>query len=211
MKKLLLVLIIVVALLLSSCDKNYADNDKALHNKITFIHGENGHKTLIYNGISYYFDKYALLDAWEDGWSGEKDDIKDDIMITWTGAWMGPHLMYTVEYYSYTQDSPLFIYSSIGEVYFCETYDYKFDTFVVEGTNAKFVLSDAIRVDETFGSLCGSNTSVILRSETYPRVFSDLDIVSIEGTWYARTRRCYCYEITDEFKQLLIENKIIEN
>ena len=207
MKKLLLVLIIVVALLLSSCDRNYTDNDKALHNKVTFIYDENDDKTLIYNGISYYFDKYALFIVWEEDWWENQGEIKDDIMIAWTG----PHLTSTVEYYSYTQDSPLFIYSSIGEVYYCETYDYKFDTFVVEGTNAKFVLSDAIRVDETFGSLYSSNTSVILRSETYPRVFSDLDIVSIEGTWYAKTRGCYCFEITDEFKQLLIENKIIEN
>ena len=58
-------------------------------------------------------------------------------------------------------------------------------------------------------SVHGSKTKVVLRSETNPRVFSLLSLHLIDGTWYVSTSHLYGFEITDEFKQLLIENKII--
>ena len=208
MKKLLLILIFIASLLLNSCvplsEGFYSEEEKKLYKQVELQEDENGKITLAYKETLYNYDEYGFFSVLEN-----PHCINDgDIMLGWTGPPSG--FFYTQEYYSYTQNSPLFIYTLRGwNVYFCETYDYILDTFVIEGTNAKIVFSDAIKEKIMLESVHGSKTKVVLRSETNPRVFSLLSLHLIDGTWDVSTSHLYGFEITDEFKQLLIENKII--
>lgn len=209
MKKIhLIILIIVVALSLVSCDSNnygfYSDEEKDLYKKVTLLEDENGNQSLVYNEISYYRDNFGFFSVLENSHYINEGDI----MLGWTGSPLG--VFYTQEYYSYTQDLPMYIYTLRGwEVYFCETYDYRSDTFVIEGTNSKIVFSDAIK-EKTEQISHDSKIKVILHSETNPRVASELYLHFENEIWYVSTQNNYYFEITDEFKQLLIENKIIQ-
>ena len=133
-------MIIVVALSLVSCDPNnhgfYSDEEKDLYKKVTLLEDENGNQSLVYNEISYYHDNFGFFSVLENPHCINEGDI----MLGWTGSPLG--IFYTQEYYSYTQDLPMYIYTLRGwDVYFCEIYDYRSDTFVIEGTNSKIIFS----------------------------------------------------------------------
>ena len=52
-------------------------------------------------------------------------------------------------------------------------------------------------------------TNVVLRSKNNHRVVSEIALHFKDGGWYVVTAGSYYFEITNEFKQLLIENGII--
>ena len=208
-KRCVLILLCIASLFLNSCvpfcDGFYSKEEKKLYKQVTRQEDQNGDITLEYNGISYYYDNLGFFSVLENSHC-----INDgDIMLGWTGSPSG--LFYTQEYYSYTQNAPLFIYTIRGwQVYFCETYDYKLDTFVIEGTDSKIIFSDAISEKPAYESYYNFKTRVVLRSETDPRVVCKLWLYLKNDIWYVSSSQDYYFEITNEFKQLLIENKIIE-
>ena len=201
MQRLLGLLIVMLAIVtvFTSCDMR----DQDLRGKVTFTEDSEGHRSLTYQDTTYYYDEKEFFSVTED-----PHTIPDgDVMVGWNG--MAIQWFYVHEYHSYTQDAPLFIYNiRPNDIYFRQDYDYRMDTFLLEGTDVAVVFSDAI-TEHRLGSIYQTEATITLRSQTDPRVVATLDLASYDGVWCVVTRRGHCYRITDQFKELLDQYDII--
>ena len=209
-KNIVLILIISSILSLSSCGLDYRHSlDENKHNKIEVVMEDEDVTSLIYQDTGYYFvgstNFFSVMTyETEDGYYFS---FEDDTLLSWNG---NRYIWYIDEYYSYTVDNPLFIYNSrLKWVYFREDYDYKLDTFVVEGADSEIVwtnIFDSVAKDVDFTS----QKNVGMYSKQCPRIKTSLELSFVDGQWFVRCSDSKTIWIpSDEFLNTLSNNGII--
>ena len=133
-----------------------------------------------------------------------------DVLVGWSSLPFG--LWYIDTYYSYTADNPVFIYMPrLHELYLREDYRYETDTFIIEGTDARFVFSDMFSLSDTFSYQSTSHYTgerdIVLYSEQYPRLRMPLRLFRMNGVWYAGGDRDNAiFEVSDDLLDMLINS-----
>lgn len=203
-------LVISTAFLFSSCGLDYRYSlDEELHNKIEVIFEDQQPVKIIYLNNNYVFagkcnlfsvDTYATAD-------GFYLTYEDDKILSWNGY---RYIWYIEEYYSNTADNPLFIYEKrLGYVYFHEDYDYRMDTFFVEGFSKEIVwnkMFDSIQTEINFES----QVKVTIKSKQHPRIKANFDIAFIEDQWYVQLPDSLeIWTLSDEFVAIISKNEIV--
>lgn len=209
-KNIVLILIITSILSLSSCGLDYRYSlDENKHNKIEVVMEDEDVTSLIYQDTGYYFvgstNFFSVMTyETEDGYYLS---FEDDTLLSWNG---NRYIWYIDEYYSYAIDKPLFIYNSrLKWVYFREDYDYKLDTFVVEGADQEIVwtnIFDSAAKDVDFTP----QKNVGMHSKQCPRIKTSLELSFVDGQWFVRCSDSKEIWIpSDEFLKSLSNNGII--
>ena len=215
-KILLLICTFILILSLTSCDieemlmsnggKEVLELDENLHNVIETVKGEDGLEGIYYEDELYYIDRWNLFAVTDDSWGADEGDV----LLSWNGLRFG----YKQMFYSYTKDTPLFIYeTALDNVFFNKTYDFFSDTFVINGTDAEIVFSDMTNdfSKHTNGDL-RETVCIQLYSKSHPRIRMELELEYIENQWYFSSflqGPSPDWTVSDVFMQILSENGII--
>lgn len=209
-KSIVLILIITLILSLSSCGLDYRYSlDENKHNKIEIVVEDEKVTSLIYQDTGYYFvgstNFFSVMTyETEDGYYLS---FEDDTLLSWNG---NRYIWYIDEYYSYAVDKPLFIYNTrLNWVYFRDDYDYKLDTFVIEGADSEIVwtnIFDSTSKDIDFTP----QKNVSIYSKECPRIKTSLELSLVNGQWFMRCSDSKEIWIpSDEFLKILSDNEII--
>ena len=209
-KSIVLILIITLILSLSSCGLDYRYSlDENKHNKIEIVVEDEEVTSLIYQDTGYYFvgsTNFFSVMTYETE-NGYYLSFEDDTLLSWNG---NRYIWYIDEYYSYTVDKPLFIYNTrLNWVYFRDDYDYKLDTFVIEGADSEIVwtnIFDSTSKDIDFTP----QKNVSIYSKECPRIKTSLELSLVNGQWFMRCSDSKEIWIpSDEFLKILSDNEII--
>lgn len=118
-------------------------------------------------------------------------------------------------FFSDTVDNPDFIYTvfTSQDVWTKEDYDYKKDTFIIEGTNIGITFSDAFG-KESFELYWNSVYNPIIEfdwySEKHPILITTVEVFIKNNIYYMTCLNSFkAYEISDEFLAILQDNDII--
>lgn len=209
-KTIVLMWIFSLILTLSSCGLDYRYSlDENKHNKIDVVMEDADATSLIYQDTGYYFvgstNFFSVMTyETEDGYYLT---FEDDTLLSWNGS---RYIWYIDEYYSYTDDNPLFIYNSrLNWVYFREDYDYESDIFIIEGTNSEIVWSDIFDSAEKDVDFTPQN-NVSICSKQCPRIKTSLELSFVDGQWFMRCSDSREIWIpSNEFLKILSDNGII--
>lgn len=166
-----------------------------------------------YNGIEYVeFDNRGVFAPYTDVENAEADGI----MLGWDAWTIGRGVLgYVSRFYSYSEMNPVFIYETrTRTVYLQKSYDYMSDEFMIDGTSVKIDFSNimnAEKIDVVFKNI-GVQSEIVMYSEKYPDLKIRLCLFRDNGEWYAKSTQGsngYAYQLTQEFKNLLLENGIV--
>ena len=213
MRKLIvsLALIIIISTIMSSCSpKSFAawmkqsKEEPELMNKVDSIYDEaTDEYNKLYKGQVYKFDKLRLFTVTETARKANEEDV----LLSWFQLPLG--IGYLDEYYSYTDNDPIFIYMPrLHKTYVRSDYNYETDTFAIEGIDYQFVFSDML----TSSSAFSYNTlysypyekDITLYSTTCPRLQVYLRVFYISGTWFAGGNDDeLLFEVSNEYLELL--------
>ena len=154
----------------------------------------------------YRIDRWNLFTVTDDNWNINEGDVQL--------SWNGPRFGYLTVFYSYTKDSPLFIYeTSCEDVFFHEKYDYTADTFIIAGTNAEIVFSGIVSdLSKHENVNLHEDITIRLYSKNHPRIKMELDLECIEDQWYFRSAlsgSSPTWTVSDSFVQILVDYGII--
>ena len=212
MKKKILILLLVfwTFLFLTSCGLDYRYSlDKNKHNRIDVIMENDEPTSIIYQDSNYVFvgsTNFFSVNTYntEDGYCLS---YEDDILLSWNGH---RYVWYIDEYYSYTTDTPLFIYNSRLEwVYFHENYDYFSDTFVIDNSGSEIIWNDIFISKQTNIDFV-SQYKISLYSKQCPRIKTSLEIAFIENQWYLYLPGSQeIWVPSDKFITILSDNSLI--
>lgn len=156
-----------------------------------------------YEGLRYNIDKLKLFRVREN----IREIPEDDVLIGWDSLPFG--IGYLDKYYSNTNDDPIFIYiSRYDELYLRSDYDYKLDTFVLEGTDHQFVFADMFTLSNAFSynflNHYTNETDITLYSTMSPRLQIQLCLFCLDNTWYVGGGSdATLFEVSNEFLSLL--------
>lgn len=126
-------------------------------------------------------------------------------------GWTGDRILYS-EFYGDSRESPVFVYvPNTNHTLLRTDYDYKADTYLIEGTTALISLGEDLldtgyTNTELFNRKC---TEIIVSSETHPTLTARLHIVLDNGAWYAISNTHVGYKLSEHFVNVLVENEII--
>lgn len=117
-------------------------------------------------------------------------------------------------YYSYTTESPDYIFPPQEEVFFFkETFDYKKEIFIVEGTTIAFEFSEIFTQNTIQAEGSHSKYKEIrLRSQKHNSLYINAEIWIKDEIYYVFIHNMdfnYAYQLSDNFRNALIENNII--
>lgn len=190
---------------LTSCGvKDRVELDENLHYAIEVLKGEAGVEGIYYQDEMYYIDSWNLFTVTNDS----QNINEGDVLLSWNG----PRFGYLKVFYSYTKESPLFIYDEY-DVFFHKTYDYTSDTFIIDGTDAEIVFSDIVGdLSKHTNVNLQQDICIQLHSKKHPRIRMEFDLVYIENQWYFRSAlpgSSPAWTASDAFVQLLTDNGII--
>lgn len=198
-KTLLLICSFILMFNLVSCGlKERFELDKNLQYAIEDIRKENGVEGIYYQDEMYYIDKWNLFAVTNDSWNINEGDVQL--------SWNGPRFGYLKVFYSYTKDTPLFIYETVfDDVFFNETYDYTSDTFIIVGTEVEIVFSDIVSDLSKYTNMdLQEDICIQLYSKRYPRIRMELDLQCIENQWH------FCSALSGSSPTWTASNKLIE-
>ncbi len=204
---LLLICSFLLMFNLTSCGvKQVLELDESLHYVIEDVGGEDGLETIFYQDQMYYIDRWNLFTVTNDSCNINEGDV----LLSWNGARFG----YKKMFYSYTKDTPLFIYdTTFDDVFFNGTYNYLSDTFVIDGTDAEIVFSDIVSDLSKYTNVSlQEDVCIKLYSKNHPRIRMELDLECMENQWYfcsALSGSSPTWTASDAFVQLLSDNGII--
>ena len=177
-----------------------------------------------YRAVDYYYDE--KLNVYYLEYQCERyyhDDTHDMFAVSYKpedgfvnlGWYYNLPFTYCKEYYSYTTESPDYIFSSGpgGAIYFKESFDYKKEIFVVENTEIEIEFSEAfsnntIDVYEKnieYQMLCWY-------SQKHNALSVKVQVLFWEEDWYVyiyNMDRYNAYQVSDVFLNMLIENGIV--
>lgn len=174
--------------------------------KVRLVSDDESEYYVKYEGQRYNIDTLHLFRVRED----VHNIPEGDVLVAWRSPLLG--IWYLYKYYSYTADDPVFIYmSEYDELYLRENYRYETDTFIIEGTNDRFVFSDMFTVSETFSynftKYYSGERDIVLYSEQYPRLRMPLRLFRMNGVWYAGgDRDTAIFEVSDDLLDMLINS-----
>lgn len=208
-KGLILILITIILLTLTSCGLDYRYSlDEDLHDQIECVWGEDNPSYIIYQNVKYIFVGTTNL-FHVDTYKVDVNHYKsyDDILLSWNGY---RYIWYIDEYYSYTQENPLFIYNKrIGDVYFREDYNYFSDTFVIGNTTDEIVWENIFDSKQDKVDFVNS-FEIELYSKQSSRVRTYLKLACVENQWYiSMADSKEVWTPSDEFIKILLENALI--
>ena len=161
-----------------------------------------------HKGLSYQGNTYAFADNW---FSLETEET--DIELGW-------HYNFPLSgrcgIYSCTADNPLFIWTSryIGDfaigIYIKENYDYLAQTYILDGTDVSFVLSDMISKTETeLGSVeFSSSSEITLYLKEAPRLVIAKRVHITDGVYHFITDG-QDWVLAEEFVSILKDNDLL--
>ena len=199
MHRNIFLLMIIVVLCFSMISCSFIENELVGYGSLEYIN-DDGKSGYVYQNKKYYAN--YIFNVTRSDSIYDEDDIKiaGDVFS---------------DFYSYTADDPIYIYSiSKGLiVYLREDYDYRSDHFIIEGTDSSFLFSEAIAnqpsVQYDGFKTYPIKTSVYIHSETYPKIRAHILVFLEDGKWYALFEGFDAYLLSDEFVDMLIENEII--
>lgn len=162
---------------------------------------------LKYQGANYYLVNPGIFDV-------NLDEENESPLVK-----LGWHfnLPYTwqIRYYSYVVDEPNYIFTNdlgASEVWVKQDYDYMSDTFVIEGTSAAIVFSQAF-TDHKLQEKHTNDKKIAefyWHSQTCPRIGTMVWIYLIDNTYYIEIPNYHnVYEVSSEFLALLMINEIV--
>lgn len=201
-----IIMVVLIAMTFSSClgISFRRELDENLHNKVEYV--PNNSDSIIYQDAIYHKEKMFFLNV--SNW--EYEPLDGDINISWNGS---RHFFYISMFYSYSADSPLYIYQpQFQYLYLKEDYDYLSDTFVIENSGIEVVFSDMFydiseysRYDTT-----SQAPKIILYSKNHPRIKICFQMVCVDGNWYMHPEKSFeIWKASDSFIKLLEENGLI--
>ena len=207
MRILSIVFLLALSFVFSSCGvKERITLNEDLHNVIEYVYKEDNIDGICYQDSIYYIDKFNIIKVTNDDWY-----INDgDVMLSWNGPRMG----YLDVFYSYTDDSPIFIYeTSQDNVFIHEKYDYMSDIFSIDGTNIEVLFSNIFKdFSKPFSKPFdfNDNISIKLHSKNHTRVATTLEADFEQGVWYISFFGTETvWECSDSFVEMLSENELI--
>lgn len=189
MKKLLAVLVCITLLFLCSCSARYEN--------VTFQEDDDKKCVL------YAEEKYFAVSFFE---ATERHDKANetDIELGWYYSFP-----FSTRFYSYTSEKPFFIYSigSDTDVYVRHDFDYRMETFVVDGTGLEIVFSDALTPSDDFVyDMTGGYSlrkNVTLCYKLHPSLRARLNLFYKDGAYYAGGIEGTLFKVSDEFAKLI--------
>ena len=206
-KTLLLICSFVLIFNLTSCGVNQVlELDENSHYVIEVVKREEGLEGIYYQDEIYYIDRWNLFTVTNDSCNINEGDV----LLSWNGARFG----YKKVFYSYTKDTPLFVYeTAFDDVFFNERYDCLSDTFLIVGTDAEIVFSDIVSDFSKYTNVdLQEDVCVQLYSKKHPRIRVELNLECIENQWFccsALSGSSPTWTVSDVFVQLLSENGTI--
>lgn len=191
-----LLLVVVMMFSFSSCRLQYLENlkNKILVNspypeemkgKLQSVNLGNEYGNDLVYKENTYINLASLFIVTDD--LNNKKNVEGDIFLSWDSNVFGDFLVY----YAETEENPLFIYETCsGDIFIREDYDYKSDTFVLEGTDLSIVFSECLTETYTCSDLMGASHSNELTfvSKTNSRLKLLLKVFEQDGKWYAGGR-----------------------
>ena len=208
-----MLLLFAICITTTSCTSTYPIGK---YGKVKSKIEVNGPSLRKYNGNLYVLDEWRLFESMTPSgkpYSENKECVPEgdaaagDVLVGWTPS------LYFYKYYSNTEDNPVFIYeANFDKLYIRDDYDYKTDTFIIEGTDHSFVFSDMLTFldgprDDYFHLGLGSPNAidVFLYSEFCPRLRIYLKLNYVNDMWIANVygNGYYWFELSDELLQML--------
>ena len=178
-KKHFIVIICIIPVILCSC--TYSQN-------VTYIEPDYGEeKNLIYQEIKYYAE--PIFTANGDDGKPNQGDVK-----------IGMHYSFPfgTNYYSYTNESPDYIYSTGNgkEVYLKQGFDYNSEAFFVDKISDTFIFSEALTETEVeihYVDIYDRSNDVVLYSKRHPNLKISAQLFFDGIDWYLmlKTNRAY--------------------
>lgn len=139
----------------------------------------------------------------------DKETIEKGIELGWV-FYGSPASAY---YFSNTDENPMYIVRNIDEfVWVREDFDYTEDLFVIKDTDIEILFSEAFTGNTMKISTLESHqekASFIWHSKTVSELEIYARIYEYNDVWYMKTRTSEWWEISDDFLNLLLENKTI--
>jgi len=194
MKKLILtVLLCINVCFFSSC--TYYEN-------VTFVERDS-EQCLSYQGSTYHASEIFTASNY-----GTPNDHDVELGIFYS-------FPFTTYFYSETAENPVYIYSIGGDtgVYLKEDFDYQSEVFVIKGTSAKIVFSEAMAEPyPEYDPLTEFDSTIDLTmySEKHPNLKASVLLLSENNDWYAVLASDEAYLASQAFVNLLRENGIIQ-
>ena len=206
----LLLLMLTISIMISSCSlssyttwKDMTDAYPNQKGKVQVISDDGSNYHIEYEGNHYNIDKLKLFRVKEN----TQEIPEDDVLVGWDALPFG--IGYLDKYYSYTSDSPVFIYiSRYNELYLRNDYNYEADIFVIKGTDQRFVFSDMFTLSNAFSydsiTHYADEIDIILYSDMYPRLQIPLRLFCVNNVWFAGGNSNFAlFEVSDELLDLL--------
>ena len=208
MRKNIITLLIVVLLLfsLSGCEDLGIGEALALKEKdrleVNVL--EDDESLIEYQGNVYYLSPMPFL--WG---SRETLDVTGDYEYL---GWVGGRFLYHSYVYGDTRENPTFLYSTRTEtIHLREDYDYRSDSFLIEGTESIIRFSDdLLDTGRDYMELFNSGSiEIVISSVTHPALKAKLFVLKDGATWYGVSRDMKPFRLSDNFVNILADNKII--
>lgn len=205
-KYLILLLLIIITVGSSSCADDLLD--KSLRGQIETVWGDDAPDYIIYQGEKYYYE--AINSSFI---VGDYEYYKEDVLLSWDKYYF-LFSRYTDRYYSYSNDSPLFIYQyeeSRMWLYFHEDYNCMEDTFIVGDTDSEIVLGDIFgsKVEDLEDVYPAKSMRLSLQSKTNSRLRLVVNLYYSQSKWYiSYYRDIYdeMWEASESFVKILEQN-----
>ncbi len=206
-------IVLILILSLSACSKEETNSflnevtlgvwdrlllDEETHNIVEYVDND----MIKYQGNTYYLAPMIFI---QDSYTAVQEDRGYEYI-----GWCGPRFFYIDTYYGDSKDSPNILYEARLEyTYFREDYDYKTDTFKIEGTEDVLCLSEDLIETSYKPSNLWAQTYISLSSSTHPSLNINLGIFENDGTWYAYSMDRVYFELSENLVEILIKNQII--
>lgn len=201
-----LLLMCTIIISMTSCAYMNPDCDPALYRAVDYIHDDTlDEYYLTYQGEKYVYDKaydiFRVPNLWR------PDDMADLVVLGWHYAIPG----YT-QYYSYTTDSPDYLFNPNDAIWIKETFDYTKEIFVLEGTEIEIAFPDLVGdLKHTIHPYdCSEDIFLTFNAKDHPKLQIMIYVDRPGNRWYAYDVTCkVSYALSDTLVQLLEDNGII--
>ena len=204
---LYILLVCTIIISMTSCAYMNPDCPPELYRAVDYVYDETlGEYYLTYQGKKYTYNE--AHDIFRSPNLYNSDDMDGLVALGWHYAIPG----YT-EYYSYTTDSPDYLFNLNDAIWIKETFDYTKEIFIIEGTEIEIAFSDLVGDLEFWGTVrpCSKNIFLTLNAKNHSKLKIHIYVDRTDyNRWYAYDVTCkVSYALSDTLVQLLEDNGII--
>lgn len=194
MKRFVIILLCITMGIAMLAFSSYSSYENA-----TFIDVDGEH-CLLYQEEKYFKCSIFATTEHDDAQAANENEVQ----IGWFYSFP-----FSTYFYSYTVDDPHYIctFGSDTGVYFKQDYDYRTDTFSMDGTTHEFVFSDAFTSSNAFRydllKRYQDETEITLYPKQYPQVWIALRVFCVDDVWYAGGRENgTLFEVSADFVKM---------